>query len=256
MNSPAYACVGISALMACRDEVDDQHHLFEPALAMQGGPFLSGPKFDSRGIFRRGCNNTTGRSLSGGPLTTIGLDYFCIKNVIFEQRRKHHHNSCSKSSHGDCDWTIRHKDFFSSKSTFNKTWTAICPARPGCICYRDDAGGPVQSFLKYRARVRNIMKAICPARPGYSCVRSDAGGHYHLFHNRCMSRNKMWAICTALPGRSCVWSDAGGKIHSFHNHSMSRNKMWAICPARLGCSCVRTDAGGQTFFFPKSQHEQ
>ena len=38
-NSVSYACVGISALMACRDEGVGQHHLFEPALAMQGGLF-------------------------------------------------------------------------------------------------------------------------------------------------------------------------------------------------------------------------
>ena len=58
-NSAFNACVGISALMVCRDKCIGDHPLFERALAMQGGQFSSGPIVDIRGRFRRGCTNTT-----------------------------------------------------------------------------------------------------------------------------------------------------------------------------------------------------
>ena len=59
-NSAFNACVGVSALMACRDNCVGRHLPLEPALAMQGGQFfLSGPNVEVRGSSRRRCTNTT-----------------------------------------------------------------------------------------------------------------------------------------------------------------------------------------------------
>ena len=132
---------------------------------------------------------------------------------LFEYYWKHNHTSSSRSGHGDWDRTAGLEVTFNIKSSFNVAWTAICPARPGCSCYRDDAGGPVQSSLRFSVKGRNHMKAICPARSGCSCYRSDAGGQILFSHSRTMGRNKLWAICPARPGCSCYRDDAGGPLH-------------------------------------------